>query len=57
MTAELGKAESHRSGIIRFVSRPGCQPCDRSEAGFQLAAVDRKISGLKESLSILESCV
>lgn len=55
MTEGIVRAESHRSGISRYLSRSGCQPCDRSEAGYQLVMIDKRIDALKESLSILQS--
>nr|DAF27323.1 MAG TPA: hypothetical protein [Caudoviricetes sp.] len=38
---------------MQFLSRSGCHPCDRSEAGHQLAIIDRKIDSLNVILSIM----
>lgn len=47
-------AERHRMEITRFLSRSGCQPCDRSEAGYQLQIISKKIDSLNVSLKHLE---
>lgn len=55
VTAGLLKAEKHRASLVRFLSRPGCHPCDRSESGHQLSIINRQIASLNESLSVLAS--
>lgn len=51
----IGKAERSLSDITRYLSRSGCHPCDRSEAGHQLGSINKKIDALNVSLSLLQS--
>lgn len=55
VTEAIAKAESNRSAITRYLSRSGCHPCDRSEAGYQLGIINKKIDALNVSLSRLQS--
>lgn len=51
---QIAKAENSKAAALRFMGRPGCHPCDRSEAGHQLELQNKKISALNVTLSILE---
>jgi len=55
VTEAIAKAESNRSALARYLSRSGCHPCDRSEAGYQLGIINKKIDALNVSLSRLQS--
>lgn len=54
VTEAMARAERHRAQLTRFMSRSGCAPCDRSEAGFQYQAITKQINELSASLTVME---
>lgn len=50
----MSRAERHRAQLTRFMSRSGCAPCDRSEAGFQYQYVTKQINKLSDLLHTYE---
>lgn len=54
MIARLESAGRSRQRLMKMSVRPGCAPCDRSEAGYQLARLAATVAGLEQSLNILD---
>lgn len=56
VTEAIGKLEKHRAELTRYLSRSGCHPCDRSEAGHQLSMLNKEINNLTDLLKHYGSC-
>jgi len=51
----LEKAEKSKAYFSAYLRRSNCQPCDRAEAGYQIAKINKKITALNATLSIFQS--
>lgn len=53
MTEAISKAERAMNYFTGFMSRSGSHPCDRSEAGRQMARYRQEIESLETTLKVL----
>jgi hypothetical protein len=53
VTGDITALTRRKTSFMAYLGRSNCHPCDRSEAGHQLALINSRLEASLETLSIL----